>query len=307
MGRFDHSQYVSMTMEFRCNLKCVHCMIEGTMDRLIPETLDKFHELLEYNTKQRRWKGLILTGSEITLRRDLPELARLARQANFERVRIQTHGMHLGQESFTRKLVEAGVNEFFISICGPDAESHDRITEVPHAFERTMRGMEHLEQYEDVVSITNTVVTTENFRLLPAVVERLAHLRNLMQMEFWVYFPMKETDEKNLIASHMEMLPWLREALEKCIQLGREVEVKNFPECLLGEYGYTLENAQPLLFIDDSFWDEFARNGFYQCKYREQCGSKGCLGLNTAYIKKYGWEENHLHPLTQGCPLSRTG
>ena len=67
--------------------------------------------------------------------------------------------------------------------------------------------MEHLEQYEDVVSITNTVVTTENFRLLPAVVERLAHLRNLMQMEFWVYFPMKETDEKNLIASHMEMLP----------------------------------------------------------------------------------------------------
>ena len=118
MGRFDHSQYVSMTMEFRCNLKCVHCMIEGTMDRLIPETLDKFHELLEYNTKQRRWKGLILTGSEITLRRDLPELARLARQANFERVRIQTHGMHWAGE-FYPQTGGSGVNEFLSASADP--------------------------------------------------------------------------------------------------------------------------------------------------------------------------------------------
>ncbi len=29
-------------MEFRCNLKCVHCMIEGTMDRLVPQSLDQF-------------------------------------------------------------------------------------------------------------------------------------------------------------------------------------------------------------------------------------------------------------------------
>jgi len=32
----DHEKYVSLTMEFRCKLKCVHCMIEGTMDRLAP-------------------------------------------------------------------------------------------------------------------------------------------------------------------------------------------------------------------------------------------------------------------------------
>ena len=72
MGRFDHSRYVSMTMEFRCNLKCVHCMIEGTMERLAPQTYGQFQELLEYNARRREWQGLILTGSEITLHRDLP-------------------------------------------------------------------------------------------------------------------------------------------------------------------------------------------------------------------------------------------
>ncbi len=63
MSLFDHSQYVSMTMEFRCNLKCVHCMIEGTMDYLEPESMDKFKQLLHHNKKERSWKGLILTGA----------------------------------------------------------------------------------------------------------------------------------------------------------------------------------------------------------------------------------------------------
>src|SRR5437868_1556221 len=72
MGRFDHRRYVSMTMEFRCNLKCVHCMIEGTMERLAPQTLDQFTQLLDHNARTGEWTGLILTGSEITLHRDLP-------------------------------------------------------------------------------------------------------------------------------------------------------------------------------------------------------------------------------------------
>ena len=69
MGMFDHSRYVSMTMEFRCNLKCVHCMIEGTMDHLVPQSVEDFTRLLEYNRHQHAWTGLILTGSEITLLR----------------------------------------------------------------------------------------------------------------------------------------------------------------------------------------------------------------------------------------------
>ena len=93
MGSFDHKQYVSMTMEFRCNLKCVHCMIEGTMERLAPQTFDQFTQLLRHNAERREWKGLILTGSEITLHHDLPQWARMARQHGFEHVRIQTHGM----------------------------------------------------------------------------------------------------------------------------------------------------------------------------------------------------------------------
>src|SRR3954463_11463513 len=94
-GRFDHTQYVSMTMEFRCNLKCVHCMIEGTMERLAPQTFDQFKELLEHNARTQQWKGLTLPGSKTPLHRALPLWARMARDNGFDHVRIQTHGMKL--------------------------------------------------------------------------------------------------------------------------------------------------------------------------------------------------------------------
>lgn len=167
MGRFDDNRYVSMTMEFRCNLACVHCMIEGTMDRLEPESIGRFNKLLEYNEVHRRWTGLILTGAEITLRRDLPELARQARQKGFEHVRIQTHGMRLASEAYCRELVEAGVDEFFVSVTAPDAEVHDAITTVKGSFDKTLRGLENLESFAGVATLTNTVVTVKSYRHLP--------------------------------------------------------------------------------------------------------------------------------------------
>jgi MoaA/NifB/PqqE/SkfB family radical SAM enzyme len=310
MAIYDHKKYVSLTMEFRCNLKCVHCMIEGTMDRLAPESDESFHDLLAHNRRTGQWTGLILTGSEITLRRDLPELATQAREAGFEHVRIQTHGMHLGRRSYSESLVQAGVDEFFVSVAGSDAESHDAITTVKGSFEKTLRGLEILDEYAHVSTITNTVVTEASYRLLPAVVDRLSHLKRLTQMEFWLYWPMAETDEKGLAANHLDVLPYLKEAARKARALGRSVEIKNFPECLLGDDSLLLVNDQPQLYIDPAFWDEFARNGFYQCPYRDSCLSTQCLGLNTAYVKRHGDHADRLSPLNdcsrQGVAATET-
>lgn len=293
----DHEKYVSLTMEFRCNLKCVHCMIEDTMDRLTPASDDTFSKVLAEQREHRRWEGVVLTGAEITLRSDLPDLAKRARDAGFSRVRIQTHGVHLGREDFAAKLLDAGIDEFFISVAGCDAESHDRITQVPGAWDKMMRGMEFLDRFDHVRLLTNTVVTSLSYRMLPALVDRLAHLRRLVQMEFWNYWPMAESDAKNLCAPHADILPFLRKAILRARDLGRFVEVKNFPECMLGELGDALVNAQPLLIIDPEFWKEFDRNEFYQCIYRDRCSSTECLGLNSAYIERFGNDADQLQPL----------
>lgn len=295
--RFDHSQYISITMEFRCNLKCVHCMIEGTMDKLQPQNKETFKKLLAHNKVHKIWKGLILTGSEITLMKDLPELAMQAKSSGFDHIRIQTHGMHLAQSSYCKKLIASGIDEYFVSVAGADAFTHDTITVVGGSFDKTIKGLENIDQYENAVSITNTVVTANSYRQLPEIVNRLRHLNKLIQMEFWVYWPMKERDEKNLIPSHKAVAPYLKEAIRLARGYGRRVEVKNFPTCMLGEYGDAVVNAQPELIIDPDFWDEFSRNGFYQCPYFDECEADNCLGLNTAYINTHGIETDVLKPI----------
>lgn len=291
--------YISTTMEFRCNLACTHCMIEGTMDWLKPQTMADFDALLARNAAERRWKGLILTGSEITLHRGLPDMAARARTSGFAHVRIQTHGMQLARPDFCRRLVEAGVDEFFVSVTAGDAATHDAIARVPGSFDRILKGLENLEQHP-VLVITNTVVTQASYRSLPALVARLGHLTRLRQMEFWNYFPMREEDDKDLIVSYRDLMPILLEAVEAAQALGRRVEVKNVPECLLGTHSDILVNDQPELMIDPAFWNEFARNNFERCVHRAYCGTRRCLGLTDAYVKKFGWEEDFVSPIRLG-------
>jgi MoaA/NifB/PqqE/SkfB family radical SAM enzyme len=299
-GRFAAGDYVEVTVHFKCNLKCTHCMIEGTMNWLRPESDKQLMRILQQNASQRKWKGLTLTGAEVTLRHDLPALARAARAHGFEHVRIQTHGMRLADEAYCRELVEAGIDEYLVSVTAADAETHEAITEVPGSFERTVRGLENLDTFDHVSTLTNTVITNRSYRQLPAVVERLAHLRRLLQMEFWTYWPMREQDDKDLIANHLDVLPYLRQAIAAARACGRTVEVKNFPECLLGPDHDALDNGQPQLIIDPEFWPEFMRNGFHQCVHRRYCKSARCLGLNTAYVNKYGWHADVLVPFAEG-------
>ena len=294
-SRFKPADYVELTMHFKCNLKCQHCMIEGTMDWLQPESMSSFQEVLAANREQQLWRGIIFTGSEVTLRRDLTELARMARDHGFSHVRIQTHGMKLANEKYLQELVDAGVDEYFVSITAADAATHDAITQVPGSFDRTMRGLENLEQH-DVATMTNTVITRLSYQQLPALVERVGHLKRLKRMDFWNYWPMRENDDKDLVASHLDVLPYLRDAIAGARERGITLEIKNFPECLLGSDREYLNNDQPELIIDPEFWPEFMRNGFHQCAHRSYCGAERCLGLNTAYIEKFGWHADVLVP-----------
>ncbi|OUS15206.1 radical SAM protein [Gammaproteobacteria bacterium 50_400_T64] len=306
MGCFKHDDYISVTMEFRCNLKCVHCMIEGTMDVLQPQSNQVFEEVLAEQARHQRWQGLILTGSEITLHKQLIPMVQAAKAAGFKHVRIQTHGMHLGQSSFCDDLLEAGVDEYFVSVAGCDARTHDDITQVDGSFDKMMEGLRYLDQFDHVTLITNTVVTQLSYALLPELVTSLAHLQRLRQMEFWHYWPMTELDDKKLIPRVADVLPALEVAITRAQALGRVVEIKNFPECLLGNKGHLLDNDQPQLLIDPAFWDQFNRNGFHQCVYREECTSLQCLGLNDAYTAKYGWEQTLLSPVRDGALIARS-
>jgi MoaA/NifB/PqqE/SkfB family radical SAM enzyme len=272
-------------------------MIESSRFKLKPQSIDKFNEYMLYNKEHKKWRGLVLTGAEITLHRDLCSFVERARESGFERIRIQTNGIRLADKHYCESLINAGVNEFFISAPGWNDSTNDTITGIPGSFEKMVTGLENLESAANIQIITNTVVTNKSYHYLPELVDHFRQYAKLVQMEFWIYWPMGEYDTRNLIASHREILPKLMVAIRRCRECGINIEIKNFPECLLGEHCNVLINDQPELHIDPTFWNAFENNGFYQCAKRLQCRSKQCLGLNTAYIAKYGWENDLLQPI----------
>lgn len=293
----DPKKYISVTLEFRCNLKCNHCMIEGTMDHLKPTDEIIFESILLEQKQTNRWDGIILTGSEITLNRNLPHMSKAARDHGFRYVRIQTHGMHLFNKTYLEKIMDAGVNEFFISVAGASRETHDKITKIHGSFEKMIKGIELIEASSRAVIITNTVVTQESYKDLKSIVSLLSDMKSVVQHEFWNYFPMSKVDDKELVVPYEELMPYIYEAIQESDTIGKLVEVKNIPECLLKNWRSKLVNEQPKLFIDPKFWEEFDKNDFNQCVYRDQCISEQCLGLTSAYIEKFGYEENLLSPI----------
>lgn len=297
MVPYSDPEYLSFTMDFRCDLRCTHCMIDETKFELNPTHEAKFQAMLSRERNRRRYRGIILTGAEVTLNKSLPRWVREARAAGFERVRVQTHGMRLSDLEFCETLIHAGVNEFFVSVIAATPETHDAIAQREGAFQRTMQGLRNLEGF-DVCVLTNTVITTQSFRELPGVVQNLVGLRRLHRMEFWNYWPMAATDERDLLASVDEVGPYLREAVRRARSAGYEVAVKDFPACLLGEDSDAVQNQQPSLVIDRSFYDTFLLNEFGQCSKAEQCGHGQCRGFTTAYLSKFGEPTEQLRPIS---------
>ena len=298
---YQHSDYIEMLIHFRCNLKCQHCMILDSMHWLKPADDTEFQALLDEQIRSQKWKGIILTGAEVTLRKDLPLLARRARDAGFQRVRIQSHAMRLADPAYCETLAAAGIDEYFISVTAADAETHDRITEVPGSFEKTTQALRNLDQIPGVRLMTNTVVTWLSYKTVPDVVDLFKDLKQLIQMDFWGYWPMEETGNPDLLVSHLEARPYLKEVIRRARQYDRYIEIKNYPSCLLGEDARMVQNDQPELRTAAMFWTEFNRNGFHQCGYRDICGSQQCLGLNQAYVNQYGWMEDILSPLPRAA------
>jgi len=285
---------LAVTVDFHCNSACTFCIVQEGMNNYRGVPLDRFAAIVEDNLRSRKYDRVIFTGGEVTLEKSLFDFVRLARDSgSFRHVRLQTNGRKLADPAFARELVDAGIDEFFVSLHGDTASLHDAITQRPGSYDELLRGLQNLATLP-LRRMTNTVVHRANMGVLDRIVD-VAHAHGVGEMEFWNYLPMEDhDDEQNLIAPIHGALPSLRAALDRCLALEVRAVTKYVPRCLLGSHGATLDNSQPDTIIVESFWNEFPR---FACLYEAECEhSEECLGLSHDYVRKFGWEEATLVP-----------
>jgi cyclic pyranopterin phosphate synthase len=301
-GRFDPTRFedLTVTVDFHCHSACRFCIVQEGMNRFLGVSEKRFREAVEDNARHKRYRRVCFTGGEVTLEKKLFDYVAIARESgSFEHVRLQTNGRLLADMSFAKRLVDAGIDEYFVSLHGHDAATQDHISQRAGSFDEALAGIANLARL-GVCLMTNTVITTLNVDHLAEVVETVLPFRPV-RMEFWNYLPMEDyADERGLIAPMSEVAPQLRRALAKLRDARVEARVKYVPRCLLGEFGDAHDDSQPDVVIAERFYDPYPQFG---CLYEALCEhGDTCLGLHHPYVTKLGWEETTLRPAPRTAP-----
>jgi len=293
-SRIDLSRYIVLPVWNECNNNCTICMLSGLKQKMPPISFSNFRQLINDIVEDKKFDNLILSGAEVTTFDDLERYIRYAYSTGwFKKIQIQTNGRKLCDKEYLKRIIDSGVNEFFLSLHGREAV-HDEITRSRGSFIETLKGIQNLELF-DVNVITNTVLTRFNYdEVVPLMV--LVSQTSVSEMQLWNYFPMEKGDSNDFIVSmgdFCDLLPGLFSGISSS---GKAVVLKSFPECLsIGEPGF-FDSLHPATILPDFFWKTFDESNFGLCCHRGPCKSKTCWGLSNAYIQKYGDERQLLSP-----------
>jgi heme b synthase len=150
----------------RCNLACAHCRAAAGSGPYEGELSTVEGKALLEELATRGPVVVILTGGEPLLREDIYELIEYGAGLGHRMV-MAVNGTLLTPEIALR-LKELGIQRLSISLDGATAHSHDRLRQVPGAFEGALRGI-RAAQAAGLPFQINTTVIANNRAELPAL------------------------------------------------------------------------------------------------------------------------------------------
>jgi MoaA/NifB/PqqE/SkfB family radical SAM enzyme len=259
---------VDINVGYSCNERCKFCYyIQTVHDRKKEKDLptDEVKRQIAY-IRGRGIEVLDFTGGEPTIRPDLLELIRYAKGLGFKSLSMITNGIRMAQPDYTKACVEAGIDDFLLSIHGNDASVHDRVTEIPGSFDKVVLAAKHLQKHP-VKTRVNCVVSGYNYKT-PVETLALFHSLGIQTANFILFNPIVEADwrsDPTLNVAYSDAAPYLKQAINLYRDKIRKITVRYIPLCLMQGYESYVTNM-PQLQYDPDEWDYLIRTGIREGK-----------------------------------------
>ncbi len=305
-----------------CNNNCIFCM-EGDRDGRYVTNSATTDDVVKYILAERRGcEEVCFTSGEPTTNPRLPTWVKWAKDAGVRKVSVMTNGRALSYEKYTKALVAAVMNRFYVSIHGHEQKLHEGLTRTPESFAQTVAGLDVVTRFKryGVELHTSTVITKRN---LPHLADIYRFLRghgvdqvvfNVMQANgrantyfdqiFPTYTEIAATAatflaeqgklEPRVMAFLVDIPLCTTTALPDFNRGYVESYVHYEPPAQvpaeLGACGTPEENApSELIQIRRSDLDDAARSKRADCK---RCRYDSvCEGVWGNYLRRYGWDE----------------
>jgi len=148
----------------RCNLACAHCRRLESNEADVADLSTSQGEALidqlsELGRRQPQMPVLVFSGGEPFCRRDLFTLMERARQQGII-LALATNGTTINREK-AQQIRDSGIARVSVSLDGATAEVHDKMRQIPGAFDRALEGIGHL-QDAGVPFQINVTLTKQN-------------------------------------------------------------------------------------------------------------------------------------------------
>jgi cyclic pyranopterin phosphate synthase len=281
-----------------CNNHCRFC----PDDRYKHIEESDVYEFLKNNVF---FKRVVFSSGEPTLNPHLINYIAYAKEMGFNDIAIVSNGRRYAYRDFCVDLIDAGANEFVVSLHGYNEKIHDFLTRSPGSFRQTLGGLENIISLRNRVSkiTVNHVINKVNYHHLGSFL-RLLKKYPINQAVMLVVQPRGENMENNFSAL-MPRYKGLSRVLDKLLAEQHELFIPNegekreylsildMPFCvsekLMPYFGF----GDIRVTVKDGKKEEFSSSPYkvkglpcQDCRYFDACG-----GVFANYIKKYGWKE----------------
>lgn len=283
---------------FACNNRCVFCAQGEKRSEAGAIPLEELGARLRA-VRGEGPRGLVLTGGEPTLHRDLVKLVATARALGFSPVQVQTNGRMLAYPKAIEALLRAGVTEFSPSLHGSTAALHDGLTRSPGSWAQSLQGIRNVVAARAPL-VTNSVITRANLGDLPALVELLgsAGVRHA-QLAFVHPVGTAATRFAEVVPRLPEVVAPVRAARAVAERFGLRLMTEAIPYCFLqGMEDLSVEDLIPqttVVDLDGQCADFTAWRVGAGKAHGEPCTTctrrQRCEGPWREYPDAFGWSE----------------
>jgi radical SAM protein len=192
-----------------CALKCLHCRAEAQY-RADPRQLsfEEGKKLID-DVAQLDQPLFVFTGGDPLMRPDLFALARYAIEEKKLSVSMTPSATPKVTRQAIQKAKEVGLARWAFSLDGSCAEIHDHFRGTKGSFDRTMRGIQYLKEWQIPIQI-NTTVSRYNLHDLEAIAEKVREMGTVLWSLFFLV-PTGRGMEKDMITpeEHEAVMKWL--------------------------------------------------------------------------------------------------